>query len=149
MRKDGYKSNYGRWNSIIDEITADIPLIVPYYVVWQEVCRADQQRLAALPATVGLTASETADADARVWENRRVADWAVTAMRWRIESYAYAIQRTEIEIPTGNAELEANIALDRLKSEVAWLAAAVDDPTCGGGIISKTPPDDGPMVYKR
>jgi hypothetical protein len=151
MRKDGYKSNYGRWNAILDEITADIPLIVPYYVVWQEVCRADQQRLAAMPRTVALTPAEAADAEARVWENRRVADWAVTAMKWRIESYAYAIQRTEIEIPTGSAETETNLALDRLKSEVEWLAAGVADRTCGGGaVISKTPPPyDEPMYVKR
>ncbi|WP_436639964.1 hypothetical protein [Microbaculum sp. FT89] len=151
MRKDGYQSNYGRWNSIIDEITADIPLVLPYYVVWQEVCRTDQQRQAALSRTVMLTSEEDADARARVWENRRVADWAVTGMRWRVESYAYAIQRTEIEIPTGNYEAEADVALNRLKSEVEWLAAGVADPNCGGGaIVSKSPPPyDGPMVYKR
>lgn len=152
MRKDGYKSNYGRWNAIIDEISADIPLITPYFVVWQEVCLADQQRMAALPRTVALTASESADAEARVWENRRVADWAVTGLRWRIESYAYAIQRSEIEIPTGDAELQAGIALDQLREWVEWLAAAVADPTCGGGVISKTPPMAGydePTYYKR
>jgi len=151
MRKDGYESNYGRWNAILDEITADIPLIMPYYAVWQEVCIADQQRLAALPRTVGLTPAETADAEARVWENRRVANWAVTAMKWRIESYAFAIQRTEIEIPTGNAENETNLALNSLKGEVEWLAAAVADPTCGAGaIISKSPPPySEPMYVKR
>ncbi len=152
MRKDDFKSNYGRWNNIIDEITADIPLVLPFYVVWQEVCRADQQRVAALSRTIALTPAETADANARVWENRRVADWAVSGLNWRVESYAYAIQRTEIEIPTGVRETEARLALDRLKSEVAWLAAGVADPTCGGGAIAgKSPPAayDGSMVYKR
>lgn len=149
MRKDGFRSNYGRWNAILDEITADIPLILPYYVVWQEVCRADHQRLAALPRTVLLTPQEAADAEARVWENRRVADWAVTAMRWRVESYAYAIQRTEIEIPTGNREAETNLALDRLKQEVDWLAAGVADPTCGGAVAPPRPALHGePLIVK-
>ena len=147
MRKDDFKSNYGRWNAILDEITADIPLIQPYYVVWQAVCRADLQRLGALNRTVGLTPHELDDAEARVWENRRVADWAVAGMRWRIESYDYAIQRTEIEIPTGDAELEAGLALDRLAAEVDWLQAAVDDPTCGGAAAPV--PLAGGAVYKR
>ncbi len=152
MRKDDFQSNYGRWNAILDDITADIPLIQPYYVVWQEVCQADLQRLGALNRTAGLTSHEFDDAEARVWENRRVADWAVAALRWRIESYDYAIQRTEIEIPTGDAELEAAIALDRLAAEVDWLQAAVNDPTCGGGGVPVTKGGwqeiDGP-VYKR
>jgi len=152
MRKDDFQSNYGRWNAILDDITADIPLIQPYYVVWQAVCQADLQRLGALNRTTGLTSHELDDAEARVWENRRVADWAVAALRWRIESYDYAIQRTEIEIPTGDAELEAAIALDRLAAEVDWLQAAVDDPTCGGGSVPITKGGwqeiDGP-VYKR
>lgn len=147
MRKDGYQSNYGRWNAILEEITADIPLIQPYYVVWQAVCRADLQRLDALNRTVGLTLYEADDAEARIWENRRVAAWAVTALRWRIESYAYAIQRTEIEIPSGR-EVETDLALDRLTSEVDWLEAAVDDPTCSGAApVVAVPVIDGP-VYK-
>lgn len=144
MRKDDYQSNYGRWNNILDEVTADIPLIQPYYVVWQEVCRADLQRLEALPRTVALTVEESADAEARVWENRRVAVWAVTGMRWRIESYAYAIQRSEIEIPSSR-EQETDLALARMTDEVDWLESAIDDPTCGGA----APVYYEPMVVKR
>lgn len=147
MRKDDYQSNVGRWNAILDDITADIPLIQPYYVVWQEVCHADLERLEAMNRTVGLTLNEADDAEARVWENRRVATWAVTALRWRIESYAYAIQRTAIEIPTGR-EAETDLALDRLTNEVDWLEAAVDDPTCSGAApVVAAPVVSGP-VYK-
>jgi hypothetical protein len=121
-------------------------------VVWQAVCRANLERLEALNRTVALTTYEAKDAEARVWEDLRVAHWAVTGLRWRIESYAYAIQRTEIEIPSGR-ELETELALTRLTNEVDWLEAAVDDPTCGGPapVVAApgpaAPTIDGP-VYK-
>lgn len=130
--KDRYRSSEARYNAMDSEIRADIALIEPFYAIVRKVCLADAARIRALQATVDLTHDEKADAIGRVYENRRVIDWALAALSWRVESYAYALQRSRIEIPS-QREVAVEVALDRFAAEVGELDAAVAALRCDGG----------------
>lgn len=148
--KDRYESSAGRWNAVETSMLQDLPLIQPYLFVAQDVCLADAARLSALDVTPGLTTSEYEDATARVYENRRVMVWATTALQWRVESYAYAIERTQIEIPSP-AQAAARMALDALTREADAFDAAIAAMRCeagGAGLAAAGAASTGP-VYKR
>jgi hypothetical protein len=130
--RDRYRSSEARYNAMDSEIRADLALIEPFYRTVRKVCHADAARLRALGQTPGLTGEEEADAIGRVYENRRVVEWALTALHWRIESYSYALQRSRIEIPSKREE-SVRIALDRFVAEVDELEAAVAALNCDGG----------------
>ena len=148
LRGDGFISSEARYNKIESDILADIPLIEPFYQVVRRVCFADASRIRALASTPHLTAAEEADATGRVYENARVIEWAQAALAWRIKSYAYAIQRQRIEIPSETA-VASELALGRLAEEVAALAAAIAALECdarrwGPGVETI----GGPLVVK-
>ncbi len=147
LRDDGFVSSEARWNAVITAIVTDIPLVPPFGEVWQRVCLADLSRLSALPQTALLTPAEAKDAEARVFENKRVAVWGLSAMRWRVESYAYAIQRSRLEIPSGK-DVNADIALNRLRATVDELERLLSTPHCGTAPVPAVlGPADRP-IYK-
>lgn len=148
LRDDGYVSSAARWNAVTTAILLDIPLVPPFGEVWRRVCLADLSRLAALPQTALLTPAEAKDAEARVFENKRVAVWGLSAMRWRVESYAYAIQRSRLEIPS-DKDISADLALKRLTEEVDALERLLSTPNCGAGRAPAiAAPDADRPIYK-
>ncbi|ESR22773.1 hypothetical protein [Lutibaculum baratangense] len=124
LRGERFRSEIGRYNAMIDEIRADTDLIGPYLAVVEQVYRADAARLMSLDRVRGLTAEEEDDAIARVYENRRVVTWAVAALRWRVASYAFALERSRIEIPSERA-FDTELVLYDLQRRVDELAAEV------------------------
>jgi hypothetical protein len=122
---DHFRSEVGRYSAMLDEITADNALLDSYLAVVNDVYADDAARLAALDRVYGLTAEEEDAAIARVYENRRVGTWAVAALRWRVASYGYALERSRIEVPSEWA-VQVELALNDLSYRVEALAAAVE-----------------------
>jgi hypothetical protein len=118
-------------------------LIPAYYTTVRKVCLADARRMAALGDTVDVTQGEAADVHGRIYENRRVIDWALAALNWRVESYAYALQRARIAIPSKREQAVAG-ALDGLAAEVADLEVAVAALVCDGTMSAQRISDWGP-----
>ncbi len=133
LRGDRFSSEAGRYSAMRDEIVADDQLIDAYLPVVNAVYAADFDRLSALDQVQGLTEREEKAAVARVYENRRVVTWAVAALRWRVASYGYALQRSRIEIPSEHA-VEVELALLDLSRRVEALAAEVER-------LTASPPD--------
>lgn len=130
---DGHRSSEARYNALISEIRADIMLIPAFYATVRKVCIDDARRLEALGETVALTGDEEADAIGRVHENLRVIDWALAGLRWRVESYGFALQRLRIATPSKREDL-AEESLTRLAFDVEDLEAAVAALACDGSI---------------
>lgn len=128
LRSDRFRSTAGRYRRISADIAADAVLIPPFFATAGQVMAADVLRLEAAavyydpdPDRISLQgpvprplASVQAAADARVYENRELVDWAERAVEFRIESYRRAIERLTIEEPDGRAGL-ADGELQRLE----------------------------------
>ena len=139
----GFASSQAPYNAMASEIGADALLIPAYYTTVRKVCLADARRMAALGETVDVTPGEAADVHGRIYENRRVIDWALAALNWRVESYAYALQRARIAIPSKREQAVA-VALDGLAAEVAELEVAVAALACDGSMTAQRIASWGP-----
>lgn len=150
LRAQGFISSEARYNAIEQAVRADLALIEPFMVEVERVYADDRRRMDALSRATMPAPELGANAQARIYENRRVVDWAIVAMQWRVESYAYALETTRIEVPSVRA-VDVEMALRRLAAAVDIMTASVDRVEGEGGIISTQP---GPMelgqpVYKR
>lgn len=125
LRGDRFRSETGRYSAMLDEINADNALLDAYLAVANEVYADDAARLAALDRVQELSEKEETAAIARVYENRRVVTWAVAALRWRVASYDYALERSRIEVPSEWAA-GVELAVVDLARRVEALAFAVE-----------------------
>jgi hypothetical protein len=124
LRSRGFYSSETRYRALETSIRADLALINPFLAIGERVYADDRRRLQALSAASLSSDREAREAAGRIYENRRVADWAVTAMQWRVEAYSFALERTEIEIPSLRANDVAH-ALARLAAAVDVMAATI------------------------
>jgi hypothetical protein len=124
LRAQGFYSSETRYRALETSVRADLALIEPFLAVGERVYADDRRRLQALSAASLTSERETREAAGRIYENRRVADWAVTAMQWRVEAYSFALERTEIEIPSLRANDVAH-AIARLAAAVDVMAATI------------------------
>ncbi|MFN0262858.1 hypothetical protein ACKTEK_03170 [Tepidamorphus sp. 3E244] len=154
LRAQGFISTPARYNALEQAIRADLALIEPFIVTAERVYADDRRRMDALRASAA--AHELGvDAEARIYENRRVTDWAVIAMQWRVEAYIFALDTTRIEMPSVRA-VDVEMALRRLSAAVDIMAASIDRMEADLLIEGHLPPDvpPGPIdlqgpVYKR
>lgn len=149
LRTQGFISSQARYNAIEQSIRADLGLIEPFMGEVERVYADDHRRMEALARASVVSPDISANAEARIFENRRVVGWAVVAMQWRVEAYAYALEATRIESPSIRA-VDVEMALKRLAAAVDIMTASVD--RLEGEDIS-LPSDDGPLdltvpVYK-
>ena len=124
LRAEGFYSSETRYRALETSVRADLGLIDPFLAIAERVYADDRRRLQALSAASLISERENREAAARIYENRRVADWAVTAMQWRVESYSFALERTEIEIPSLRAN-DVGHAIARLAAAVDVMAATI------------------------
>ncbi|MEM8878562.1 MAG: hypothetical protein AAGD23_11930, partial [Pseudomonadota bacterium] len=124
LRAEGFYSSETRYRALETSVRADLGLIDPFLAIAERVYADDRRRLQALSAASLTSERENREAAARIYENRRVVDWAVTAMQWRVESYSFALERTEIEIPSLRAN-DVGHAIARLAAAVDIMAATV------------------------
>ncbi|MEZ5877872.1 MAG: hypothetical protein R3D43_09020 [Tepidamorphaceae bacterium] len=150
LRAQGFISSEARYNAIEQSVRADLGLIEPFMVEVERVYADDRRRMDALARASVPSPELTGNAEARIYENRRVVDWAIIAMQWRVEAYAYALETTRIEVPSIRA-VDVEMALTRLAAAVDIMVASVDRMEGGR---RGTPADSGPMdltapVYKH
>lgn len=123
-----YRSAEVRYATMIEDIEADLATIPDTFAA---ICRVEtldhRRRLAAAGLAAG--ADMHADLAARLAENGRQIDTFAAALRYRYESYEYALDHLLIEEPYPAART-VDIDLDRLKVEVA---TAERDDFCGAG----------------
>ncbi|MCA1300723.1 hypothetical protein [Stappia indica] len=126
LRSDRYASSQVRYDRVAADATGDAALVDPFCKVALRVAKADQERLRALGRRDISTREELAGAQARVWENKRMTEWAGHALRFRLVSYRKAIDALEIETPSGDKVWDANVAWKRLAAEVVRLEKGCD-----------------------
>lgn len=101
LRRDEFRSSEARWNRLLVDMRADTALVGPF---WQEARRTredDALRLRAVDGRSDVAPEELRDAYARIDENARVVDWVWRALRFRLAAYRAAIDRMQVETPTG------------------------------------------------
>lgn len=144
LRSDRFRSTAGRYNRLSADIAADAALLHPFFSRASHVIASDQMRLRAVGVYDGSdpnppvyqrpiirqNRSLGAEAEARVYENKKIVDWAERSVTFRIESYRRAISRLVIEEPSGRAGL-ADGELQQLefifkKAQLAHLSSSED-----------------------
>ena len=151
LRAQGFISSEARYNAIEQAVRADLGLIEPFMVEVERVYADDRRRMDALSRASLASPELSQNAEARIYENRRVVDWAIVAMQWRVEAYAYALEMTRIEVPSIRA-VDVEMALTRLAAAVDIMAASVD--RMEGAIVGPSAGDGSPVdlnapVYKH
>lgn len=139
LRWERYDSEAGRYGAMLQDIDRDSVAIELYLDTVNRVFADDAYRFAALDVAQGVTPKEEREAVARVYENRRVASWATAALKWRLESYAYALERSRIEVPSDRAAAVER-ALFELADRVETLSLTLDramDAPAGEQIVVK------------
>jgi hypothetical protein len=89
----------------------------------------DRRRTQSLTHVSDLNEREHANVLARKRENAAIVAWVCRALRWRIASYRYALERLVIAVPSQTAA-EADRAIGQLATQVAQ--------SCGGhgGVVA-------------
>ena len=134
LKSESWNSSKPPYHRLIDDMTADVKLLDPYFAVLDRVVAADAIRAKGLPYIAGLTPAERADALARIAENRGLAWWVAETLTRRIAAYRYALQRLFIEIPERDA-VSAERVLAILESRAG---AAGSAPLVPGSAASTT-----------
>ncbi|MEP0519677.1 MAG: hypothetical protein ABJO09_07160 [Hyphomicrobiales bacterium] len=151
LRSDRFRSTAGRYNRLSADMAADAALLHPFFSRAAHVLAGDKMRLRAVGAYDGRdpnppvyqrpiirqNRSLAAEAEARVYENKEIINWAERAVAFRIESYRRAISRLVIEEPTGRAGL-ADGELQRLEFMFEKARLAHLSPDAGGQEIRKS-----------
>lgn len=137
LRSDRFRSTAGRYRRLSADIATDAALVPAFFALAGRVIATDVMRIEAAdlygpgapgrfslqsPIVRPLTSVQTA-AQARVFENRELIDWADRAVAFRIESYRSAIERISIEEPDARAGY-ADGELQRL--ELIFRKAQID-----------------------
>jgi len=118
-----FRSSDARFTRIVEDMRADRELIHPFARLALAVERLDRERERALENRRHVSRRDVRNARARIAENRRRISWVRHALRFRLASYRYAIDKLELETPSDRL-FAANRAYDKLKraSKDAWTA---------------------------
>jgi hypothetical protein len=92
-----------RYQTLTDDIAADLLLIDPFLAVAQKVMAADRVRVGALASLTDAEPEETANVDGRVAENIALLDWVYRSWVQRHLDYKYALERLVIATPQHHA----------------------------------------------
>ncbi|MGE0232952.1 MAG: hypothetical protein AB7S46_14330, partial [Flavobacteriaceae bacterium] len=114
-----------RYGLIADDAIADTALIDPFFELAFAVYEADRARIEAFHTARFQPDGEARDVDGRLYENRRVIQWAVDALRWRLMSYAYALERARIEVPSRRFP-ESYAAVAEMERKLNLLQRSID-----------------------
>ena len=138
------RSEASLYNRLMEDLDADGRLITPFVNVACTVADLDGKRERSLVYVRELSDWETENAFGRIRENRMITAWVQRALHWRLDSYAYALERFAITIPSVRA-VGAERALLRFRDAV--LAADAPLAACAGTEFVEAAPA-APLVTK-
>ncbi len=118
LKRAEYASSRVRYSTIAAEIDTDVATIPDTFRAICAVLEIDRQRQVALAALRPNDPNLASEVSARIGENAAAIAWFVKALRYRYDSYSYALDTFLIETPHPEA---ANVQqqLDRLRPLVA------------------------------
>lgn len=129
LSKTPYGSSRTRYNTIGDDVKADLGTLSPTFASICAVIEVDRQRAVAV-AELGGEGGVAESVRARKARNRNDVATFTTALAFRYESYSYALDHLLIETPHAEA-----MKVDGLLSELAvYVGLAEADDFCEGGV---------------
>ena len=106
-----YQSSRVRYATMQADAEADIAMLPDAFVAICAVVEVDRQRAIAGNSVSAGNAAELSEIAARKAENDQYIDWFVRALRYRYDSYSYALDRLLVETPHEEAEsVDARLA---------------------------------------
>jgi hypothetical protein len=112
------RSSRAPYRQLIDDISADRRLLLPFLATARRVARIDRIRLAGLAGLREVGAATRGDVEARVAENENLVRFVKAAVAARIAAYRTALHRLLLEIPEEDG-VAAERALAGLEAELA------------------------------
>jgi hypothetical protein len=109
-----HRSYASRYAQLIDDVRDDLTRFEPFFASAVRVIDLDRKRHTSLNLVSELSASERADAVARMEENSLIVQWVQQCLEQRVSSYRWALERLVIQTPD-NMAADA----DRLITELA------------------------------
>lgn len=126
LRTD-YASSDARFNRIAADAQIDRSNLQNFVATARVVAEDDRVRLGALANVAGVSASEHANALARIDENRAIIAWVRESILQRAAGYRYAYEHLLIATP-GTQALAAERAVQALEADLATLEGLVEPP---------------------
>ncbi len=117
------RSHASRYGQLMDDVRNDIARFDSLRPVANRVISLDHKRYASLKYISELSATERADAIARMEENALIVQWVQQCMQQRISSYRWALERLVIHAPDG-AAADADRLIGQLEAHVSAAAIA-------------------------
>lgn len=153
LHSERFASSRVRYSRVEEDAIADIAMVPPTFAAICAVIELDRQRGVAWNAIDGLEDEVGVDAARRHAENREAINWFVRSLRYRYESYSYALDHLLVETPHEEAvALNAKLNVMAVHVETAERGDFCADPTVDGkrgrGAITSryllSQPDEGP-----
>lgn len=106
------RSEASAYAQIVTDARNDVERLGPFFSNATRVTDMDRRRGQSLSHVSGLNEREHANALARIAENRAIITWVCEALRERVASYRYALERLAVAVPSQSAaEADRSIAL--------------------------------------
>ena len=118
LRGTPFRSSGARYARISGNAETDARLLRPFRSAACRVLTADRERRRVARSLSDLSRQEIAGMEARIRENRTIVEWVLSALRFRISAYRYALDRLQVETPTATGVFDVNQAIDILEWQV-------------------------------
>lgn len=129
LSSERFASSRTRFRSIADSAKSDVDTSPTTFVAICRVIEVDRQRSVASDGLGGMSAGEVR---ARHAENEMWIDWFVSSLRYRYDSYSYALDHLLVETPHEEA-----VEVDGRLSQLAmWVDRAEAGDFCNSGGIT-------------
>jgi hypothetical protein len=129
LHETKYESSRIRYATITEDAKMDIATVPETFVSICEVIEIDRQRAIALDGVGPIEVSVAENVAARKYENDQAIGWFVRALRYRFDSYTYALEHLLVETPHEEAR-ETDVQLTILEG---YVRRAERGDFCGDG----------------
>jgi hypothetical protein len=119
------RSEASSYAHIVTDARNDVVRIEPFFATAARVVDMDRRRAESLKfvaGSSGVSEAEAANALSRNNENTAVIEWVCRSLKERAASYAYALERLAISVPSSNA-VEADRSLRLLRARIGLYCA--------------------------
>jgi len=127
LRSDAYQSSRVRYKRVGSDVETDVALMPAAFAAICDVIEVDRQRAEAL-RSLAMGSPMSTEAAARQAENAQYIDWFTRAVRYRYDSYSYALDHLLVETPHEEARA-VDASLSKL---LAYVDAAERADFCRG-----------------